>query len=399
MIREVMTETVKYMWRNKKNRLFMVVSLGVVLFHTLFILPNTPGLNEVDIVQLEREMLGNEQTFEDNLAQGATVPSAFTGTSAYEAAVNEYVSQRQLYTALMQGNAKQYLEVDYRPDIEERAVVSEELNIDLPILGSVSENSFESLKSQFYINNIEPLSFHTIHERTSLQQIHLFLIGMGPILLFLGTLFLISDVTVKDRKLKTQKAGVPMNWFGYLSIQSITALGFVLIFYAFLATVFFLTNGILHGFGSLELPAGLFQYGTGENMVFSSPLELTSIGLFLLTALPYFLLFMYLITRLNTLFSLLLKQEVVVLIVGVFTILFQQFYYGPETKSLLGINISWYPQSYLNFGEVVTGRVNETLLMTNFYSRGLIVIMTTIVIVEILNYVTSKWITRQIFVR
>lgn len=387
------------MWRNKKNRLFMFITVGVVLVHALFILPNTPGLNEVDIVQLERGMLGNEQTFEDNLTQGQTVPSAFTGTSAYEAAVNEYVNQRQLLTALRQGNAKKYLEIEYRPDITERELVSQELNINLPILGSVSENTFEPLKSQFYINYTEPLSFHTIHERTSLQQIHLFLIGLGPILLFLGTLFLMSDVTVKDRKLMTQKAGVPMNWFSYLMIQSVTALGFVLLLYTFLTVVFFLTNGILHGFGTLELPAGIFQYGNGDDTVFSSPLELISIGRFLLRSLPYLLLFMYLITRLITVFSLLFKQEVVVLIAGVFILLFQQFYYGPETTELLGINISWFPQTYLNIGEVVTGRVGDALIMTNFYNRGLTVLGATIVLVEVLNYLASKGITRQKFVK
>lgn len=399
MISEVFTETIKYMWRNKKNRLFMFITVGVVLVHVFFILPNTPGLNEVDVVQLEREMLGNEQTFEDNLAQGQTVPSAFTGTSAYEAAVNEYVSQRQLLTALRQGNAKQYLEIEYRPDIMERELASQELNINVSILGSVSENIFEPLKSQFYINYTEPLSFHTIHERTSLQQIHLFLIGMGPILLFLGTLFLISDVTVKDRKLMTQKAGVPMNWFGYLMIQSVTALGFVLVFYAFLTAVFFLTNGILHGFGTLELPVGVYQYGNGDDIIFSSPLVLSSIGHFLWRVLPYLLLFMYLITRLNTWLSLLFKQEIVVLVAGVFILLFQQFYYGPETSELLGISISWFPQTYLNIGEVVTGRVGEALLMTDYYSRGLIVLCVTVIIVELLNYLASKWITRQKFVR
>ena len=105
------------------------------------------------------------------------------------------------------------------------------------------------------------------------------------------------------------------------------------------------------------------------------------------------------ITRLNTLFSLLFKQEVVVLIIGAFMILFQQLYYGPETTELLGIDISWFPQTYLEIGKIVTGRVSEALLLTDYYSRGLMVIAAAILITEGLNVIAAKKITRQAFVR
>lgn len=399
MIRELITETVKYMWRNKKNRLFMMVSLGIVFCHAVFILPNIPGQNEVDIEQLEREMLGNEQTMEDNLAEGRTVPSIMTGTSAYEAAANDYVNQRQLLTALKQGDARRYLSIDYRPEVTERTEVNRELEISLPVLGTSLESQFIPLKSQFYINNIDPLGFHTIHERTSFQQLHLFLIGLGPIILFLGAIFMISDVTVKDRKLKTQKAGVPMKWYTYLLVQSCTALFVVLCFYGVLTAVFFLVNGLLHGFGTVTLPIGAFDWSAQEGSGYSSPISLDSIGAFLVKALPYFLLFFYLITRLNTLFSLLFKQEVVVLIIGAFMILFQQLYYGPKTTELLGIDISWFPQTYLEIGKIVTGRVSEALLLTDYYSRGLMVIAAAVLITEGLNVIAAKKITRQAFVR
>ncbi|MFC6463654.1 hypothetical protein ACFP65_01360 [Marinilactibacillus sp. GCM10026970] len=210
---------------------------------------------------------------------------------------------------------------------------------------------------------------------------------------------MISDITVKDRKLTTQKAGVPMKWAGYLFVQSITAVSFVLLFYLFSAGIFFILNGLLYGFETLSLPVGLFQFDQTNQSIYTSPLELFSIGQFLIRSIPFFLLILYLISKLNTIFSLLFKQEVVVLISGAFMILFQQLYYGVETTELLGINISWFPQTYLDFGKIVTGRVNEAMLEGDYYLRGLIVLSVTILIAEVLVYLIAKHITRQKFVR
>ncbi|MEC6748287.1 hypothetical protein VXN63_06995 [Marinilactibacillus sp. XAAS-LB27] len=399
MVREVVFETIKYMWRSKKNRLFMILTLGVMLAYSVVLLPNTAGLEEVDVQQLEREMLGNEQTYKDALVKGQTVPTVMTGTSAYEAARTEFLNQRQLLTALKQGDARRYLEIGYRPDITERVMVQESLDLNVSVMGREAENVFQPLKNQAYIYEVEALSFHIVHDRTSLQQIHLFLIGLGPVLLCLGAIFMISDITVKDRKLTTQKAGVPMKWADYLFVQSITAMSFVLLFYLFSASIFFVINGLLYGFGTLSLPVGLFQFDQTNRSIYTSPLELFSIGQFLIRTVPFFLLILYLISKLNTIFSLLFKQEVVVLISGAFMILFQQLYYGVETTELLGINISWFPQTYLDFGKIVTGRVNEAMIEGDFYMRGILVLSVTILIAEVLVYLTAKHITRQKFVR
>ena len=70
MYKQIIKETLKYMWRNKKNRLVMVLSLGVVLVHSLLILPNLTEDFDVDVAQLERSIVSNQQTFEDRLETG-----------------------------------------------------------------------------------------------------------------------------------------------------------------------------------------------------------------------------------------------------------------------------------------------------------------------------------------
>ncbi|MER2064158.1 MAG: hypothetical protein ABS873_05860 [Alkalibacterium sp.] len=390
-----MSETVTYMWRNKKNRLVMILCLGAVLLHSLFILPNTPGHDEVNVTQLERQMEGNRQTFEDQLEKGLTVPSFMTGTSAYEAARNEYVNQRELLTALNNGDVSRYLEIPYRPSTGETEEDDEggdaSFGVPLNILGNAKEMDFTSQKTDYYLNEAEPLTFHMVHERTSLQQIHLFLIGQGPYIVLLLLLFMISDVITKDRSLRTLKAGVPINWFFYLLIQSVTALGFVTLFFAALTGVFVLLNGLQYGFGSLAMPIGAL--GEAESAYRMLPSVTMEVGTFLLQSLPYALLLMYGFTRLNTLFSLLFKHDVVTFIASVFVLLFPQLYYSEGTEELLGVNLSFYPQTYYHFGDVVTSRLNVP------YDRGLIVLVVTILVIELLNYGAAKLIKRQSYVR
>ncbi|GAB2482029.1 hypothetical protein GCM10008929_04190 [Alkalibacterium psychrotolerans] len=395
MSKQVMSETVRYMWRNKKNRLIMLIAFGGMLLYSLLILPNVQGIDEVDVQQLERELASNQQTFEDRLETGQTVSSLFTGTSAYEVARNEFVSQRDLLSAIRTGDARRYLEIPYRPASENNPGEEDEESV--LFLGRQRENDYQQHKNAVYINEVDPLSFHHIHERTSLQQLHLFMIGWGPYVLIFLLLFMISDVVTKDRKLTTQKIGVSKNWFIYLLVQSVAALGFVVVFLAMLAGTFYLVNGLLHGFGSGALPAGFFETVPEGEPFHQSFLTTIPLSEFFLRAFPFLALLLYGFTRLNTAFSLLLKQDVVVLIASMFTLLFPFLYYGEETTDLLGVHLSWFPQTYFHFGEVVTGLVEQTLGQTIPLSRGLIVLAVTILILEGLNFLLSKLITRQKF--
>lgn len=388
MIRQLITETFTYMWRNKKNRLVMLLCLGAILIHSLILSPNTPGHDEVDLVQLERQMESNRQTFEDQLGKGLTVPTFFTGTSAYEVARNEYVNQRELLTALNNGDVRRYLEIPYRPAAEESF---EENAGSFSLMGYEKESFFSSLKKGTYLNEIEPLTFHVVHERTSMQQLHLFLTGMGPYVLILLLLFMISDVITKDRSLRTQKAGVPINWFTYLFIQSVTALGFVVLFFAALSGIFFLVNGLQYGFGSVDLPVGAM--GEAATAYTPPPLITMAVGTFLLRTLPYLIVLLYGFTRLNSLFSLIFKHDIVSFIASVFVLMFPFLYYGADTTDLLGFDLSFYPQSYYHFGDVITGMNGMP------YTKGLIVLGVTVVIIELLNLLAAKIIKRQSYVR
>lgn len=395
---EVIAETIKYMWRSEKNRLFMIISTALMLLYTFFVLPNVSGENEINIENLETEMTGNVVQFEGALDQGLIVPGALTGTTAYIEMRREYVAQREVLTALKQGDAKRYIAIPYRPDSQREDQTEGVQQVISSIFAYDLEQPFQSLKNEVYIDEVADLSFHTVHERTSLQQLHLFLIGLGPVILLIGLVFLISDVHVKDRSLKTQKMGVPMSWPKYSFIQSLTALGFVLTFYVILFGAFTLLNGILHGFGSFDLPIGYYNPSLNTFAAISSSFDVQRIGWFMLRALPFLFLLAYLFTRLNTLLSLWTKNSIVTMVLGMFIVLFQTIYYGGAAEDLSTIN-TYLPQNYIAFGEVITGRFAMQLAepIPNLYTRGLIVLTSTIIILEFLIYFSSKKITRQKF--
>ena len=208
---------------------------------------------------------------------------------------------------------------------------------------------------------------------------------------------MISDVVTKDRKLTTQKLGVSKNWFTYLMVQSLAALGFVALFFAVITGIFYLVNGIQYGFGFGSLPAGVFEAAPEGEPFHASIWSVIDLSTFFIRALPLLALLLYGFTRLNTLISLIVKQDVVVLIATSFALLFPFLYYGEETTELLGLNISWYPQTYYQVGGAATGMIDAIVQEPVPYSRGIVVLLVTLLIIEGLNYLTSKLITRQTF--
>ena len=396
---QVITETVKYMWRSEKNRLFMTLTTALVLIYSLFIVPKISGDNEVDIEMMEREMTGNVIQFEESLEEGLIVPNVLTGTTAYDQWRREAVAQRELLTALKRGDVKRYIEIDYRPSTATEKEVSGLEQLVFNVFGYELEQPYQTEKNKVYYDEVDPLSFHIVHDRTSLQQIHLFLIGLGPVLLLLGLVFLISDVHIKDRSLQTQKIGVPMSWQKYSFTQALTAFGFVSLFYLFLFGLFFLVNGLLYGFGSFDLPIGYYNPNFEMGFLNQDNYQVKSLGIFLVQAIPYLLLLGYLFTRLNTLLSLWTKQSVVTMVLGMFLILFQTLYYGRDFFELADVDLSIFPQTYIDFGKVLTGRLeqNQLAAIPNLYTKGLIVLGLTILFTEGFIYGSSKIITRQKF--
>lgn len=378
-MKQISIETFKYMWRNRKNQLFMVIMLSLMLIYTIFIVQDYNQHLDVDVDNLEMEMIGNANQASYAEEQGRLEPSVMTGTTAYIEQTSEFGRQRELLTTLKQGDIYRYLSRNYlieasdEPPTGISGLFYSLLGVD-PLYG----------KQHRYITEVDNLNFHIVHEITSLQQIQLFLLGAGPLILLSGLAFMISDVHTKDRELASQKLGLPLSWRKNLLSQSFAALAFVGMFYLVFLGVFYLANGILHGFG-----------------LFSYPISMgwSTIGEFLLRTIPYLLLLLLIFTRLNTLFSLWTRHPIISMILLLFIIFSSSIYMDSVSISEMSFNLGYLPISYVSFGKIVAGQhflrpIAEGL---SVYNSGLIVLGVTLIVTELLVYISSKKITRQKF--
>lgn len=380
-IRQTVEETVKYMWRNKKNRLFMGIMTALMLIYVILFAPDFNSHHDMDMEDLQYEMTGNAVQAQSAKEKGYIVPSIMTGTTAYIEQQHEFGQQRELFTTLRQGDIYRYLETVSSMDTEVQETDTTIASLFYDLFGE--DPMF--LKTSRYIEEVPNLNFHIVHEITSLQQFHLFLIGAGPLILLSGLIFMISDVHTKDLELSSQKLGIPLSWQNYLLVQSLAALGFVIVFYLFFFGLFYLLNGVLHGFGLLSFPIGFPQ---------------ETIGWFLIRSIPYILLLFILFTRLNTLISLWTKQSIVTMAVLIFIVFFSSIYMDAYTGEALSFNLGYLPTSYIDFGKVITGNVALAPIASGLtvYTSGLIVLAGALILVELAVYLTSKRTTRQKFI-
>lgn len=400
MAKAIFLETFKTLMRNSKNRLVIVVAfLGVVVYSGV-VLPNLEPLNTVDMDRLEIDMLGNRGLMENQFEQGTTEANLFTGQSTYQMAKEEFRQQRAFKTAIETGDVRRYIQLDYVPEEVADQMKDYYLqNSSEPMKDLGYDQTNRRLRLESYLEEVPNPTFHLIQEKTSWQQIHLFLLNWGPVLLLIVTVFLASDVVTRDREVRTQKAGVPYAWSKYLFVQSAAVFCFTGLFLLVVGIWFFLVNGLLFGFGSLDLKVPLYTYSS-DYVTNDSVFGLMPLGTFLWKSLPFLMLFLYVMIRLSVLFSLLFRNDVVVLMVGVFAVVFEKLYYNRRMRDIFGIDLSFFPQTYIDFGKVVSGEKNfllNTPMIT--WERGLAVIVGTVLVVELLLWAATKVITRQRFVR
>lgn len=396
----VFVETFKRMVRNKKNRLVWIVAFLGVLIYSGLVLPNTEPMDTVDMERLEVDLLGNQGSMKAQFEAGTTEANIFTGLSTYQTAKNKFEQQRAFKGAIDTGNARRFIQLNYLPEELIKEIENDYLkNSEEPLKDLRYDQNNKQLRLNSYLEGVPDITFHLIQEKTAWQQIHLFFLNWGPLILLTLTIFLVSDVITGEREARTQKAGIPYSWRRYLFVQSLAAFCFVGLFFIAVFSWFFLVNGILFGFGNLDLKVPLYTYSSDyvtNNTVFG----LMKIGSFLIKVLPFLVLFMYLTIRLSVLLSLLFKNDVVVLTLGIFAIIFEKLYYNRRMRDILGIDLSFFPQTYIDFGKVISGEKNFLLnTPTMTMGRGLIVIIGTIVVLEILFWVATKFISRQRFVR
>lgn len=401
MYQTVFKETWLHLARSSKNRLTIGLVFLAILFYSFILLPQRESFDTIDYQQLEINRNANRGLMEEARENGNFQVNGFTGQSAFSQAKYNYDYQNALLESIQTGNAERYMGIisTYLPEFHTDERLEKYLNSSLYPEKDLTydEINFHN-RIRSYQEEQVPLTFSIIQEKTSLQQLYLFLLELGPTILVILALFIAADVFIIGVKKRTQHIGVPLSWGRYLFVQSLATLSFVFLFFLAAAGFFFLINGLLYGFGSRAFQVPQFIYSE-EYVTDMSVYRLMKMSTFFLQSLPFVAILIYLFIRLTALFSLLFRQEVVVFLAGIFTFLFERLYYSRTTRQILGMDVSYFPQTYFDFGKVITGEKNF-LLNTGTITpeKGLISLIVTVLVVELLLVAATRWRTRQKFI-
>lgn len=402
MFRIVFLETFKKIYRNKKNRLiFLLAFLGIILYSFLY-LPNVNNPLTIDVDELALETESAYGMKESRLDSGDIAVNSFTGIDTYSMAKYDYENNLMFYDALEKGDVSRLFEVKSTNYVPLFTVEALNDYLERKHDGQFLEMDFERamINSNFFkLSEIDNPTTHEFNGKTGIQQLYSFFLTYGPLIILFITIFVASEVLVDDRKHHTLKAGQPLGWRKYIFYQSLSMFIIIMTGIALLLTVFFLLISLLYGFGDLSLLNTNYAYNDGyraaEENFFTAPVTDFILQSLILTAL-----LLYLFIRLNAVLSLVFRHDVIVMIAGFAIIAFNRLYSGGGEDKFLGIGAHLFPQNYFEFGNILSGHQNFLTLSNNFtFDNGLIVLFTTIIIIEIILGILAGFMTRQKFVR
>lgn len=402
MFRIVFLETFKKIYRNKKNRLiFLLAFLGIILYSFLY-LPNVNNPLTIDMDELALETESAYGMKESRLDSGDIAVNSFTGIDTYSMAKYDYENNLMFYDALEKGDVSRLFEVKSTNYVPLFTVEALNDYLERKHDGQFLEMDFERAminSNLFILSEIDNPTTHEFNGKTGIQQLYSFFLTYGPLIILFITIFVASEVLVDDRKHHTLKAGQPLGWRKYIFYQSLSMFIIIMTGIALLLTVFFLLISLLYGFGDLSLLNTNYAYNDGyraaEENFFTAPVTDFILQSLILTAL-----LLYLFIRLNAVLSLVFRHDVIVMIAGFAIIAFNRLYSGGGEDKFLGIGAHLFPQNYFEFGNILSGHQNFLTLSNNFtFDNGLIVLFTTIIIIEIILGILAGFMTRQKFVR
>ncbi|MUK90114.1 hypothetical protein GMD78_17210 [Ornithinibacillus sp. L9] len=388
------------MSKSKKNVLF-IISLTVLLFcYCLLILPNTETPDSFDPKTLSIDLEELAATQEAREARGATGIILMTGQPHY--AMNDfyYNIHKKMITAYEDNDFKRFISLRthyYERDMNNffNEQIQNITQSPFPIKDVTHLYNQTLLRYQGYLNADFPLTYAVVEQKTALQTIHNFLLGPAIFLIMFCAIYFSCDVLVRDKYNQTVLQGMPISWYRMLNGKTIVAFFYTLVVLSLLLILGIFILSIQFGIGSLEIPVPIKV----ENWDFTlDEYEVTTIASFFLNSIIFIPILVYLFIRLNILLSLFFKNQWLVLMVSTILLFSEFIYYTRSTRELFGIEISNLPQTYFQFGKVVTGEKNFLVnLETITDSKGILVLLLTIIAIEIVLFAVSRIINKRRF--
>lgn len=371
--------------RNSKNRLVFILFLTAAIYYGLAIAPDFQPLDSFADEEVITERIEEQQYILETYPERPhTVESAL-------AIIEQSERQR---AALLEENWELYFQSTQEVNYEiQRARYGNsvdprffDFDQDYPELEAGYWRGYTNMRYYGYLDEgLDGISAPLVEERTVLQTTQRLLEGELSVILMIILVLLSVDILTQDKGHSTIFNGKPMAFGTVLWTKTLVVMiGFVLILLTGF-TALAITVGPRYGFGSFSIPIPVYQFNIqGGAFLF------TSMGIWLLQAIVLLLMGGLGIVRLIVWFSLLIKQELFNLVVGVSILFSEALYYSRGIGFFSDVGLL--PPTFFSVGSVLMGYHNFLYNSDAIhFLNGVIVFSMTIVAIEIVILLTTRF--------
>ena len=349
----------KQFFTNKKNLAIFALLTFAAIFYAIRLAPAYDPIEQVNYDEIEATYL-TRQEFIDSLRGQDLWQSHPSVVYAYEIFLRMNPIDLQRMEALDAGDLRTYAEqtskwyfdtnmFTYRNDLfayNSRYYMTNDK--------FAEEEAFYSYLDQYkryegYANGDYDLTIDIFEQKTALQTLERLLKGPLPYIFLIATLLLTIDIVTKDRRHPSILKGFPIADWKRLFIKAIVALiGSIALWLPLVVGLVII--GFQFGFGSFSFPSPV--YNPELIMGFEGKFTDMTLGMFLARCFLLLAAWMFVMISIVLLFSIIFRQEMLNMLVGILLIFGERFY------TSRGVGFFWdvenYPTSYVQVGNIVS---------------------------------------------
>ncbi|MEK4699139.1 ABC transporter permease [Solibacillus sp. FSL R7-0668] len=349
----------KQFFTNKKNLAIYFLLAFAAIFYAIKIAPAYDPIEKVDREEIEARYLTRQEFIDGMEGRDLRDVHPMTVEAFYMFSDVNPLDKKRLET-LDAGDLKNYAQVtsDWYFLTNYMTYYNEHISYNARYYVKDREmadakgfyNSLEQyVRYGAYADADYELSINQFEQRTALQTVERLLIGPLPVILIICTLLLAIDIVTKDRLHPSVLKGFPIaDWKRLLVKMFVAFIGSIALFIPLF--IGFIIIGMQAGFGHFQLPSPVFT--TTVQWQQNGSFDMMTLGTFFAQSVSLLLLWFIVVIGVVLLCSVLFRQEMVNLAIGLLLIFGEKFYLSR------GVGYFWdiehYPTSYIQIGKIVS---------------------------------------------
>lgn len=406
MSKSLIKHEFKMIIRSKKNILFLIALVSLILTYCFLVLPAMETTESFDAEKMEQDVKNQEAVQQGMIDRGGTGFNHMTGMPYANITYEIKVKSRMVH-AFLDKNFNRFIQLRMKGYDYDSGNASRDWmligNAPYPSLDRMRDSSIKNLHYQGYLDANIPITYDMIEQKTALQTLVNFIFGTAAAIVLFCAIYFSSDMISRDRQHRTILQGMPIGWYRLINVKSMVAFAYTILILLGLFCLAIVIISIQNGFGSFKLPVPITIPSTEADDFFGyrfSEYDTISMAKFFLLTLGMIPILVYLFIRLNAILSLIFKNSWLVLMISTILLFSERIYYSRTLTKLFGIDLSYFPQTYFDFGRIISGEKYYLLHLESItYEKGIIVLLCTIFVLEFILLIVSRIVNKRRFYR